>query len=85
MKLRDYYEKSGLTYPEIVAKANLQIDQTQVFHCVNNPGRVGTFDTFLSVARALGMSDDEARKEWSKARIDAYRKRTQVEAGIDVK
>jgi hypothetical protein len=79
MLIKDYYQKSGLSYDAIGKKTRPNLEKSQVYHCIFNPWRV-TLYSFLAVASVLGYSDDSARDEWAEEKAKKQKELIDEEA-----
>jgi hypothetical protein len=79
MKIKSYFEKSGLTLQQVGDQSHPRMIKSQAHHVINNPWRV-SLEFFLAAARVVGMPDAEARDEWAEARTKESRRRIYKEA-----
>jgi hypothetical protein len=74
MKLKDYFLKAGLFYRQVAERSKPTMHESQAYYVIQKPGRV-SLATFLSVARVLGMPEDEATDEWAETKAREVKKR----------
>lgn len=76
--LEHYKHTSGKSYRDLGAE--LGLEHTTVFRATVTPQRTGIM-RFLSIAKAVGMPDDEAREQWRQAKIQATTEQITEKAG----
>ena len=80
MKIKDYFQKSGLGYRQIGERTRPMLSESQVHQCVNNPWRV-TIMSFVAVATVLAMPEEQARDEWALEKANHQEVKIYKEAG----
>jgi hypothetical protein len=63
MKLIDHFKKSGFVYREIGLKIRPPMSESGVHRSINSPWRT-SIAAFISIAKILGMSVEDAKAEY---------------------